>query len=505
MTRNLRRYQIQSPMNCLRNLRDLALYSATLPFSRHGKTFCRIMAAAAFAGILSTGTASAQETSTTKPDRYLDNNRPPDARFKADILVVVAHPDDEVMVSAYLAREIFDQHKRVAVVYQTPGDGGNNDVGPEQAAAMGDMRMVEAHRAVGLLGITNVFFLGGHDTTSQNVLNSLERCSHGRCLDELVRIVRITRPDVILTWLPDFTTGENHADHQSSGVLATEAFDLAGDPTVLAEQISPAANPDKNTNLTEGLRPWQPQKIYYFCNPTHDLIAGQGPQYLSQEISPSRHVSYGMLAAQVFAQHRTQGGGNLDEEIANNSLAASTDVISKIANGPVRLIFGKSLVPSGPTDDVFTGLMAEGIPFRRAPGYTATSYARPSLEIGDPWSFYHKLWQAHGLDHLLNLVPVEVLIHTDSLLALPLIVVNPSDAPIVVSFAVKAPAEWEVTPVADATVAPHSSYYLRVQALAPASKLPGWQEFTVTATTAKENIGTVPWRVELSDGWVAPQ
>ncbi len=212
-----------------------------------------------------------------------------------------------------------------------------------------------------------------------------------------------------------------------------------------------------------------------------------------------------MLAAQVFAQHRTQGGGNLDEEIANNTLATSNDVISKIANGPVRLIFGKSLVPSGPTDDVFTGLMAEGIPFRRAPGYTPASYARPSLEIGDPWSFYHKFWQAHGLDHLLNLVPVEVLIHTDSLLALPLIVVNPSDAPIVVSFAVKAPAEWKVTPVADATVAPHSRYYLRVQALAPASKLPGWQEFTVTATTADKNIGTVPWRVELSDGWVAPQ
>ena len=85
-----------------------------------------------------------------------------------------------------------------------------------------------------------------------------------------MRIVRITQPSVILTWLPDFTTGENHADHQASGVLATEAFDLAGDPTAFPEQVSPAANPDKNMNLTEGLRPWQPQKIYYFYNPTHD-------------------------------------------------------------------------------------------------------------------------------------------------------------------------------------------------------------------------------------------
>jgi LmbE family N-acetylglucosaminyl deacetylase len=48
----------------------------------------------------------------------------PDPRFKADILVVVAHPDDEIMAAAYLARKIYDDHKSVAVVFQTPGDGG---------------------------------------------------------------------------------------------------------------------------------------------------------------------------------------------------------------------------------------------------------------------------------------------------------------------------------------------------------------------------------------------
>ena len=105
-----------------------------------------------------------------KTDPYLANDRAPDPRFKADILLVVAHPDDEVMATAYLARAIYDQHKRVAVVYETPGDEGNNDVGAEQAAALGDIRQIEARRAVGSLGITNVFFLGGHDTVSQNVL-----------------------------------------------------------------------------------------------------------------------------------------------------------------------------------------------------------------------------------------------------------------------------------------------------------------------------------------------
>jgi LmbE family N-acetylglucosaminyl deacetylase len=48
----------------------------------------------------------------------------PDERYKADILVVVAHPDDETEITGYLARAIYEEHKRVAVVFGTPGNGG---------------------------------------------------------------------------------------------------------------------------------------------------------------------------------------------------------------------------------------------------------------------------------------------------------------------------------------------------------------------------------------------
>ncbi len=454
---------------------------------------------------LSWNLAKAQETSSPQPDAYRWNNRPQDPRFKADILVVVAHPDDEVMAAAYLAREIYDHHKRVAVVFETRGDGGNNDVGPEQAAALGNLREIEGREAVGSLGITNVWFLDGHDTASQDVLTSLEHCPHGNCLDKLVRIVRITRPSVILTWLPDFTTGENHADHQASGVLATEAFDLAGDPTAFPEQVSPATNPDKNMNLTEGLRPWQPEKIYYFYNPTHDIFQGQGPQYSSKDISPSRHISYGTMAAEENSYHVTQGGGRVRREIENHTLETSHNYIARLATGPVQFIFGKSLVPSGVTDDVFTGVVPEGVPYRRAPGYVAVNYSQPTLEIGDPWSYYHKLWQAHGLDHLASIVPLELSVHTSRDFFIPLVIQNPLDTPINVDFSVKAPDGFTVLPVAPASVAPHSQYYARVQAVAPATKLPGWQQFTVSAESGGKSIGTVPLRVELSNGWVAPQ
>ena len=81
-------------------------------------------------------------------------------------------------------------------------------------------------------------------------------------LEQLVRLVRLTRPEVILTFLPGTFIGEDHGDHQASGVLATEAFDLAGDPAVFPEQV---AGPTKRLEpYLENLRPWQVKKIYYF-------------------------------------------------------------------------------------------------------------------------------------------------------------------------------------------------------------------------------------------------
>src|ERR1700759_4745724 len=153
--------------------------------------------------------------------------REPDARYKVDILLVVAHPDDEGAATAYLARAI-DEGKRVAVVYGTRGNSGGNEVGMEQASALAAIREIEARPSLSLLGIENVWFLNGKDTASQNVLNSLSTWNHGEALQQLVRLVRLTRPEVILTFMPGTFVGEDHGDHQAAGVLATEAFDLSG-------------------------------------------------------------------------------------------------------------------------------------------------------------------------------------------------------------------------------------------------------------------------------------
>ena len=450
--------------------------------------------------ILLSCSANAQTT-----DPYLWNDRAPDPQFKADILVVVAHADDEGMVTPYLAREVFDTHRTVAVVYLTHSEGGNNNIGPEQAIALGEMREIEARRDLDELGIHNVWFLSGHDLASQSALSSLEYSDHGSCLGQLVRIMRLTRPTIVLTMLPDFMTGENHGDHQAAGILATEAFDMAGDPTAFPEQVSPTEYPDLNMNHLEGLLPWQPEKLYFFGNPTEDIFAGRGPQYSSQDISPSHHVSYGLLAARAFASHRTQGGDDIARLIESHNPDKLPDPAYDPFRDSVKLIFGKSLVPSAPTADVFAGVTDSGIPYHRAPGYTPAAETQPQLRLGDPWHFYQIFWRAHALDHLASLVPPEITVKVGGELMIPLIVDNPLDTPLQVTFSVQVPSGWKVMALDPVSVEAHSRYFLRVRATAPANLLPGWQHFVIDGQSLSGKVDKVRLRAELSDGWVAPQ
>src|SRR3569623_1250614 len=114
------------------------------------------------------------------------------------------------MFAVLRAKLAQDEHKRIAVVYVTNGDGGGNAVGIEAGAALGQERQMEARRALESIGNENVRFLNQHDTPNQNVLFSLGHWDHGHVLGALVRLMRITRPDVVLTWFPDPVSGENH-------------------------------------------------------------------------------------------------------------------------------------------------------------------------------------------------------------------------------------------------------------------------------------------------------
>jgi LmbE family N-acetylglucosaminyl deacetylase len=347
-------------------------------------------------------------------------NPQPDARFKTDILVIVAHPDDETMVTGYLARAIFDEHKRVAAVFGTPGNGGGDQVGTAQAAALGDIRITEAREALAFFGVLHVWCLGGRDTPGQDVMWSLETWNHADALGQTVRLIRLTRPEVILTWLPDYVAGENHSDHQASAVIATEAFDLAGDPTKFPEQVSAPRNYTSISNLTEGLLPWQCKKIYYFSDAAStDFVIGQGPAYSTTDISHAKSSPYYRLAAEEMAYHLTQKDSG---QMAKHALETGDFSYFK---QPVRLVLGKSLVAGNITADVFEGITPGAIPYAPVRGYRAEARKGISVELGGPWAFYNVFWRAHNLDHLAALIKIpEVAVGNGAHLSVPILIHN---------------------------------------------------------------------------------
>ncbi|HEV2494626.1 MAG TPA: PIG-L family deacetylase [Terriglobia bacterium] len=426
----------------------------------------------------------------------------PDDRYKADILVIVAHPDDETMVTAYLAKVIFDEHKRVAVIYGTRGDGGGNAMGYEQAAALGAEREIEARRACAYLAIMNVWFLDGPDTPGQNVLRSLETWNHGAALGKAVRLVRLTRPEVILTWLPDYVAGENHDDHQAAGVIATEAFDLAGDPTKFPEQVAFPRDRLTISNLTEGLRPWQPKKIYYFSDASHtEFLEGQGPEFATAGVSPSRHLPYYRLAAEEMAFHLTQGDTGQE---AKKALAAGQ---FQYFEQPVRLVFGKSLVGGSKTGDIFEGVTSEAIPFSPVRGYQPEAREGLSFELGGPWAFYREFWKAHNVEHLAQLLPTsEVELPAGATLHVPLLIHNDSLEPAEVTVSATLPQGWtERTGPARYPVAAHDVYPVETAVVVTAAKGQEWQTVTWKADANGRAINPITLRVKVTNGGGLPQ
>lgn len=426
------------------------------------------------------------------------SNPAPDPRFKADLLVVVAHPDDETEIGAYLARAVFDEHKRVAVVFGNRGNQGGNAMGQEQDRALAAIRTIEAREAVGFFGIKNVWFLNGTDTPSQDVLFSLETWGHGEALDRMVRIIRLTRPTVVATWLPHIVGGEDHGDHQAAGVIATEAFDLAGNPAAFPEQLSTPLDSEGISNLTEGLRPWQPEKLYYFTDAVdQSFTKGKGPIYSATAISPSRHVSYARLQAKEASFHLTQG---------DTGQAAAEALRSGDLQGfsyPSRFILGKSYVPSSITGDLFQGTVPGGIPYHRPPGYVPQPEKAASIQLGGPWRFYRIFWPAHGIENLASLLPgPEIMYYPGSRVAIPITMLNPEDLTLPVTLSITLPAGWQATgqPPLQFSLAPHSQYSFSVQAKTPSDPTQQWEHVVITAKSGSATIGTVRLSVKLDRG-----
>ena len=374
---------------------------------------------------------------------------PRDDRYKAEILIVVAHPDDEAFFTPYAVKALNDMHKRVAVVFSTHGGSGGNRFTAERGPAMANEREIEAREACAKLGIRNVWFLDGKDSASQNVLDSLSNWGHGANLEKLVGLIRLTRPEVILTHHPGIFIGENHGDHQATGVLVFEAFDLTGNPAVFPAQLS--GDMTHYEAYLSNLRPWQAKKIYVGIDADDGKqFDGTGPTYSPREISPTLKKPYWRPALDSAMSHKTQ----FPEDI--EGMASMTDEqLEKIMSDPntgwwpdpSTLIFGKSVVGGNPTDPVFSHM--DEMPVNPASQAKSTCSSDkklelPRVELGGPWEFYSNFYPEHGLCHLKIASTPEIGAKAGSTLVVPLVVAHDAAKPAELKLTVKLPDGWKV-------------------------------------------------------------
>jgi LmbE family N-acetylglucosaminyl deacetylase len=166
----------------------------------------------------------------------------------ASAMHTTAHPDDEH--GGMLALLSRGRGARVSLLTLTRGESGDNAIGPELFDAVGLIRTEELLQADKYYGVDRQYFTTAVDYGfSKRLDEALEKWGKDDVLRDVVRIIRMDRPLVIVSRFQG-NERDGHGNHQAAGLITQEAFKAAGDPAMFPEQ------------LTEGLRPWQPLKLY---------------------------------------------------------------------------------------------------------------------------------------------------------------------------------------------------------------------------------------------------
>src|SRR5947208_7460671 len=117
------------------------------------------------------------------------------ARLTTRILYVTAHPDDESGAAlTYLARGL---HADVALLSVTRGEGGQNDLGPEQAPQLGLIRTQELLAATRGYGV-KLYFTRARDFGFSKTPEETEKIWGDAVLEDMVRVIRTFRPQVVI-------------------------------------------------------------------------------------------------------------------------------------------------------------------------------------------------------------------------------------------------------------------------------------------------------------------
>ncbi|PQP90065.1 PIG-L deacetylase family protein [Paenibacillus sp. AR247] len=188
---------------------------------------------------------------------------------KWNVLVITAHPDDEVSCGGTLAK-LAEQGHSVTIAIATNGNRGTQDtsVKPEQLAQIREKEMADAAR---ILGVNQVIQLGFDDGTLSEQPDLKER---------IFRLIRNEKPDVVIT-LDAWRKWEFHPDHRALGLAAAEAAYLADGYGYYPE------------HLEEGIQPWKPREVYLLWSDEPNYTVDVTDTWEAKLQAADSHVSQG--------------------------------------------------------------------------------------------------------------------------------------------------------------------------------------------------------------------
>jgi N-acetyl-1-D-myo-inositol-2-amino-2-deoxy-alpha-D-glucopyranoside deacetylase len=187
------------------------------------------------------------------------------------ILLVHAHPDDEVINSGITMAKYATEGAHVTLVTCTLGEEGEilvpglTYLASDQDDALGPHRITELAAAMAALGVTDSRFLGGPGRYRDSGMmgapqNERPTCFWQADVDEaaaaLVGVLREVRPQVLVTY--DEIGGYGHPDHIQAHRVSMRGAELAADASFRPE-------------LGEA---WTVAKIYWYAMPFSFLQAG---------------------------------------------------------------------------------------------------------------------------------------------------------------------------------------------------------------------------------------
>lgn len=136
------------------------------------------------------------------------------------VMVVLAHPDDELTMAPALAA-MAREGRSVTLVYATLGDQGPGVTDLERGPELGAVRRKEAECAARALGAEVRFMEGLGDGTLTDAPQA-PKAPAARFVSQFAAEYVAIDPQLVLTWGPD--GGYGHGDHRMVSALVSQAM-----------------------------------------------------------------------------------------------------------------------------------------------------------------------------------------------------------------------------------------------------------------------------------------